>query len=288
MVDGLAAVLGGRLPAGAAGASKGVLAGASAISPGSEARLGKIFADASDFISPVGRPQAEDAMQQQLSAAATGQPFTPTQTASSAADLIRQKSVDVKDFQSNPTQYGFRDTILNTLSKSAKDVMKDRGDIIWDAVLNESQQSGTGTLIDPNLVAAMIAVESRGNPDAISHAGAAGISQFTSATARSSGLRVDEEVDERFDPEKAIPAMVRHLRQLHDETGATGEDLVARYNLSPRGVSKAMGGGERPTEPQDYIPQGTHAYQSLTGDSEARPHVLGAVYGSGPTTQESG
>ena len=230
----------------------------------------------------------EDAMQQQLSAAATGQPFATTQTASSAADLIRQKSVDVKDFQSNPTQYGFRDTILNTLSKSAKDVMKDRGDIIWDAVLNESQQSGTGTLIDPNLVAAMIAVESRGNQDAISHAGAAGISQFTSATARSSGLRVDEEVDERFDPEKAIPAMVRHLRQLHDETGATGEDLVARYNLSPRGVSKAMGGGELPTETQEYIPQVTHAYQSLTGDSEARPHVFGAVYGLGPTTQESG
>lgn len=60
--------------------------------------------------------------------------------------------------------------------------------------------------------------------------GAAGYWQFMPATARNYGLRVDEEVDERYDIQKSTNSACRYLRDLYREFGSWTM-VAAAYNI---------------------------------------------------------
>jgi membrane-bound lytic murein transglycosylase D len=82
--------------------------------------------------------------------------------------------------------------------------------------------------------------ESGLNPTVRSSAGAVGMWQFMPITARSEGLRVDEWVDERRDPEKATRAAARHLKKLNKDYNGRWHLSVAGYNCSYRCITRSV------------------------------------------------
>jgi membrane-bound lytic murein transglycosylase D len=109
-------------------------------------------------------------------------------------------------------------------------------------------------------------IESGLNPKVISRAGAGGLWQFMPKTARVDfGLRIDEYIDERFDPEAATEAACKYMRQLYRIFG-DWHLVLAAYNTGPGNVRRAIrrcNGGQTfwaiydclPRETRGYVPQ---------------------------------
>ena len=86
--------------------------------------------------------------------------------------------------------------------------------------------------VDPNLVWAVIKVESDFDPAAISHKGARGLMQLMPATARM------HEVKDIHDPNENIRAGVRHLRLVLDRFKGNLRLGLAAYNAGIRTVER--------------------------------------------------
>jgi len=117
-------------------------------------------------------------------------------------------------------------------------------------------------------------VESAGLKNATSPVGAGGLMQFMPATARMMDLRVDSEVDERYVPEKAIPAAAKLMAL--ERNRADGDMMVAtsRYNAggpSDGGCYVACGnpwGCRQDVGHLDKVMAATNLYRSLYAGTE--------------------
>ncbi len=107
-------------------------------------------------------------------------------------------------------------------------------------------------------------VESALNPQATSHAGAAGLWQFMPSAAKTYSLDINSLVDERRDIVKSSWAAARFLRDLYRLFGDWNL-AIAGYNCGPENINKAIhrAGGERdywkicpylPRETRGYVP----------------------------------
>lgn len=107
-------------------------------------------------------------------------------------------------------------------------------------------------------------IESALNPQARSHAGAAGLWQFMPSTGRLYGLEINSLIDERMDPVKSTEAACRFLKSLYTVFNDWNLALAA-YNCGPGNVNKAIhrSGGKRdfwsiypflPRETRGYVP----------------------------------
>jgi soluble lytic murein transglycosylase-like protein len=115
----------------------------------------------------------------------------------------------------------------------------------------------------PTNLAAVIQVESAGNPLALSPKGARGLWQLMPDTARRYGLRVDFETDERIDIRKSTGAAAHYLRDLYVQFGSWPLALAA-YNTGEQHLQRAInraGSGEFATLSMlRYIPDETRNY----------------------------
>ena len=82
-------------------------------------------------------------------------------------------------------------------------------------------------------------IESALNPLAVSRAGAAGLWQFMTSTAKIYGLTINSLVDERRDPIKSTWAAARYLKDLYD-IYKDWNLVIAAYNCGPGNVNKAI------------------------------------------------
>jgi soluble lytic murein transglycosylase-like protein len=115
------------------------------------------------------------------------------------------------------------------------------------------EQAAARHNVDPNLVRAVVKVESNFNPNAVSRKGAMGLMQLMPSTAR------QLKVKNPFDPEQNVDAGVRHLKQLLESYGGDVKLTLAAYNAGAGAVARSSGVPHF-AETQNYVRRITNLY----------------------------
>ncbi len=125
-----------------------------------------------------------------------------------------------------------------------------------DYLTRASDETG----IDKNLLYAVFAAESKGKLRANSRVGAKGPAQLMKGTAKEMGLKIDDVVDERYDPGKSLIAGAEYLNKYNQ----FNEDylMLIAYNYGPTITNKMVKKygkswdnlkGHLPTETRNYV-----------------------------------
>jgi soluble lytic murein transglycosylase-like protein len=115
------------------------------------------------------------------------------------------------------------------------------------------EQAAARHNVDPNLVRAVVKVESNFNPNAVSRKGAMGLMQLMPSTAR------QLKVKNPFDPSQNVDAGVRHLKQLLESYGGDVKLTLAAYNAGAGAVARSSGVPHY-AETQNYVRRITNLY----------------------------
>jgi soluble lytic murein transglycosylase-like protein len=115
------------------------------------------------------------------------------------------------------------------------------------------EQAAARHNVDPNLVRAVVKVESNFNPNAVSRKGAMGLMQLMPSTARQLNVK------NPFDPEQNVDAGVRHLKQLLESYGGDIKLTLAAYNAGAGAVARSSGVPHY-AETQNYVRRITNLY----------------------------
>src|SRR5580692_5307000 len=111
--------------------------------------------------------------------------------------------------------------------------------------------------VDPNLVRAVVKVESNFNSNAVSRKGAMGLMQLMPSTARELKVR------NPFDPEQNVDAGVRQLKQLLESYDGDIKLTLAAYNAGAGAVARSSGVPHY-AETQNYVRRITNLYYGVS------------------------
>ena len=123
------------------------------------------------------------------------------------------------------------------------------------------------TNVSPALVLAVMGVESGGNPEAVSSAGAVGLMQLIPATAERFG------VTDSTDPVQNIKGGVAYLDWLMNEFDNDPLMVIAAYNAG-EGAVRQNGGVPPYAETRDYVPKVLAAWQVAQGLCVSAPMLV--------------
>ena len=105
----------------------------------------------------------------------------------------------------------------------------------------------------------LMAIESNLDPKAVSAAGAAGLWQFTRATAQTYGLECNGEVDERYHIEKETVAACRFFKDAFEKYG-DWMTVAASYNAGQAGISRRLADQHQTCALELWLPEETARY----------------------------
>ncbi len=105
----------------------------------------------------------------------------------------------------------------------------------------------------------LMAIESNLDPKALSVAGAAGLWQFTKATAQTYGLEVSAEVDERYNIEKETVAACKFLKDAYRKFG-DWMTVAASYNAGQGGIAQRRSAQKQDSALELWLPEETARY----------------------------
>jgi len=157
---------------------------------------------------------------------------------------------------------------LDRIIKSESILPKDRRRVLA-AVVRESRRNG----LDPMLVAAIIKVESRFDPFAVSHVGALGLMQLMPPTAQE---LASAKLNKRhlFDPVLNIELGTAYVAQLLRRFDGDLNKALIAYNAGPS-VARSVKKGSRAYRRLDAYPQAViAAYRDLTQGRQAEAFPL--------------
>lgn len=126
--------------------------------------------------------------------------------------------------------------------------------------------------LDPDLVHALIRVESAYDPQAVSRAGAVGLMQVMPETAVDYGV---DSIDRLFEPETNLHTGMRHLKRLLEKYDGIGSAVMA-YNAGEGALERGRGFVEYP-ETQRYTHQVLSAYLVKKGIHPYSPDARRAL-----------
>lgn len=117
--------------------------------------------------------------------------------------------------------------------------------------------------IDPDFLHAIMHVESRSNPRAVSHAGARGLMQVMPATAKRFGVR--DPMTELYDPYTNLNVSAVYLKKLQQMFGNDLRLVLAGYNAGEGAVMKYGRKVPPYRETQGYVKNVLARYEALRG-----------------------
>jgi soluble lytic murein transglycosylase-like protein len=130
----------------------------------------------------------------------------------------------------------------------------------YDAII---EHAAVSSAVEPNLLRAVIVVESGFNSRAVSKRGAVGLMQLMPQTASRFG------VSNRYDARENVHAGARYLKFLMDHFGHDVRLALAAYNAGEDAVERC--GGQIPpfTETMAYVPRVLKIYRMLSEQSRS-------------------
>ena len=119
--------------------------------------------------------------------------------------------------------------------------------------------------VEPNLVKAVVKVESSNNPNAVSKAGGIGLGQLLPSTAKAMGVNP-------YNPEDNIKGTVKYLDYLNKKFNGDTKKVLASYNAGLNAVQKHNGVPPY-KETQNYVKKVEKEKAKLDADSRTNGKV---------------